>query len=183
MTEADLYPAVDRFLNIHYAPTLRPRLGEHLPIVEVTASMGVTGYGSWSRPDLAMINIWRHKYQPHQTLDLHGFEVKKHDSCDVRAVHETLAHTRLVHFAHLVWNYQSDDFEHAKYRIIHDNCADYGLGLITFKDMAQPDSFTVQLAPKRQTPTDAAVTDFIETCFTEIHKNRLLAWMRGRTPC
>lgn len=97
--EADLYPVVHRFLNIQFAARLKPRLGTHLPLAAVTATAGPAGSGVWSRPDLAMINAWRHKYQPTVQVDVYGFEVKRDEGCDLRSVHETLAHRRLVHFA------------------------------------------------------------------------------------
>ena len=100
--EADLYKPVESFLNIQFAPRVKPSLGTHLPIVAVTATTGPASSGVWSRPDLAMINVWRHKYQPHQVVDVYGFEVKRDEGCDLKSVHETLAHRRWVHFAYLV---------------------------------------------------------------------------------
>ena len=178
MLEAELYPAVERFLNLQYAPGLKPRYGAHLPLVAITATAGAAALGTWSRPDLAMINLWRYKFQPTQTLDLHGFEVKRFEGCDLKSVHETLAHTRLVHFAHLVWHHPRADLEAEKFRIILDNCREYGLGLITFGDPDRGDSFRVHVEPRRGTPSEAVVNDFIETRFPAHQQDRLLAWIR-----
>jgi hypothetical protein len=109
ISEADLYPHVQRYLHLEFAPSLKPRLGAHLTLVNTTATSGPAGSGRWSRPDLALVNLWRHKYQPQQHLELYGFEVKRDGGCDLTSVHETLAHTRLVHFAYLVWHYKSAD--------------------------------------------------------------------------
>lgn len=177
--EADLYPVVHRFLDIQFASRLKPPLGIHLPLAAVTATAGPAGSGIWSRPDLAMINAWRHRYQPAMHVDLYGFEVKRDEGCDLRSVHETLAHRRLVHFAYLVWHYRSADVVAERFRSIFDNCKAYGLGLIT---LAAPDdarTFEVHLEAARGEPDPAAVDDFIDTRFPEQHKARLLAWIGG----
>lgn len=177
MSEVELYPIVERFLHVRYSPSLKPTQGTHLTQVAMTATAGPAGSGTWSRPDLAMINLWRHKFQPTQTLDLHGFEVKRDDGCDLKSVHETLAHRRLVHYAHLVWNYRSEDFAATRFSVIEENCRAYGLGLITFLGESS-DSFRIHLAPTRSVPAEEAVSDFIETRFSEQQKTRVLAWIK-----
>ncbi len=178
--EAELYPFVQSYLNINFSSRLKPALGSHLPLVSITATAGPASSGTWSRPDLAMINFWRHKFQPVGTLDLYGFEVKRDGGCDLKSVHETLAHTRLVHFAYLVWHYCSADHQCDAFRIIHDNCAAYGLGLITFFDHLDGNSFKIHVDARRASPQDHDVDDFIETRFSEQQKNRLLAWIEER---
>lgn len=177
--EADLYPVVHRFLDIQFAARVKPPLGIHLPLVAVTATSGPAGSGVWSRPDLAMVNAWRHRYQPAMHVDVYGFEVKRDEGCDLRSVHETLAHRRLVHFAYLVWHYRSADFDAERFRTILDNCKAYGLGLIT---LAAPDdarTFEVHLEATRGEPDAAAIDDFIDTRFPDQQKTRLLSWIGG----
>lgn len=91
VAEVDLYPLVLSFLNIEFAGRLKPRLGSHLTIANITAKAGPAASGTWSRPDLALVNAWRHKYKPGALLELHGFEVKRDGGCDLTSVHETLA--------------------------------------------------------------------------------------------
>jgi len=173
-SEATLYPIVAQHLNIEFISRLRPKLGTHLPIVNITATAGPPNSGIWSRPDLALINCWRHKYQPHHQLDLYGFEVKRHDACDVRAVHECLSHTRLVHYAYLVWNFRSEDFSSTAFRTVLETCDSYGLGLITFSD---PSKFRTHIEAKRASPSEAAIDEFIETRFCPDQQQRLLKWI------
>jgi hypothetical protein len=177
MPERDLYPAVERFLNIQFAPTLKPKLGTHLPLVAETSQAGATGAGVWSRPDLALVNIWRQKYHPTQNLDLYGFEVKKNDACDVSSVYETLAHSRMVNFAYLVWNY-GGEITSARFQKIAKSCQDLGLGLISFSDQNNGDTFNIHLAAKRASPSEDAVAEFIETRFEEDQRDRLMRWIR-----
>lgn len=177
--EADLYESVQSFLNIQFSARVKPPLGTHLPLVAVTATAGPAASGIWSRPDLAMINIWRHKYQPGQHVDLYGFEVKRDGGCDVRSVHETLAHRRLVHFAYLVWNYRAADFDAEPFKIIYANCESYGLGLITFADPADGRSFQIHRDAERAAPRGSDVDDFIETRFPDHQRERLIGWLEA----
>lgn len=176
-TEADLYPLVEQYLNLVFAPTLKPSLGAHLHLVAITATAGPASSGKWSRPDLALVNLWRHKYQPHQSLDLYGFEVKRDGACDLSAVHETLAHTRLVQYAYLVWHFRQADFECTNFLSIRENCAAYRLGLITFSDPSRGATFKVHLDSGHHSPDLAAVDEFIETRFPDHQKDRLLTWI------
>ena len=175
--ESDLYPIVESFLNIQFTARVKPPLGTHLPLVAITDKAGPVASGVWSRPDLAMINVWRHKYQPGQTLDLYGFEVKRDEACDLKSVHETLAHRRLVHFAYLVWNYRKADFSAEPFKVIYANCDSYGLGLITFADKNDGRSFEMHLDAERATPRGADVDDFIESRFPDHQRTRLLDWI------
>lgn len=177
--EVDLYPVVESYLNIEFAAQLKPALGTNLPLVAITASSGPAASGVWSRPDLAMINVWRRKYQPVQMLDLYGFEVKRDEGCDLRSVHETLAHRRLVHFAYLVWNYRRADFSADDFKIILANCQAYGLGLITFSDQTNGRSFVCHVHAERGDPDHAIVDDFIEQRFPEELRDRLLRWIQA----
>ena len=124
-----------------------------------------------------MIHLWKHKYQPSYMLDLYGFEVKRFEGCDLTSVHETLAHTRLVNYAYLVWNCPDDTLSKNLFSSIKENCAAYGLGLITFADKDSGDSFHRHLEAKRCEPTAAAVDDFIETRFPDDQRNLLLEWL------
>lgn len=175
--ESDLYPFVDRFLNIQFAARVKPPLGVNLPLVAITATAGPSGSGVWSRPDLAMVNAWRHKYQPGERLDVYGFEVKRDEGCDLRSVHETLAHCRLVHFAYLVWQYRNRDHTSERFRVIRDNCEAYGLGLITFSDENDGRTFEVHIEASRATPNEAAVDEFIDTRFPLHQQQMLLKWL------
>lgn len=178
-SEADLYPVVESYLNIEFSAQLRPALGKSLSLVAITATSGPAASGVWSRPDLALVHVWHRKYQPVQMLDLYGFEVKRDDGCDVRSVHETLAHRRLVHFAYLVWNYRKADFESDAFKAILSNCQSYGLGLITFSSPLDGRSFVCHRHAERADPDPAIVDEFIDQRFPEHLRNRLLHWVGG----
>ncbi len=178
MREEDLYPIVEQYLHMQFAPCLKPALGAHLTLAGITATAGPAGSGKWSRPDLALINLWRHKYQPHQSLDVYGFEVKKDGACDLSAVHEALAHTRSVNYSYLVWQYRASDFDAEAFKTIRQNCESYELGLIAFPEARPGTLFKCHVKAQRKSPHASAVDEFIETRFSESQKQRLLAWIR-----
>jgi len=173
MSELDLYRDVQRYLNLSFLSSVRPQPPIALPLVAITAQAGGPGSGKWSRPDLALVHLWRHTYSPSYSLDLYGFEVKTDPGCDLTGVHEALAHTRSVHYSYLTWEYPSKNFDTKDFKIIFENCEAYGIGLISFsKDDAH--SFQIHINSKRAEPDPALVDEFIDTRFDESQKQRLL---------
>ena len=97
MPEKDLYEPVRNYLELRFRDRLQPLYGELRPISAITATTGGSGTGKWSKPDLCLLALWRHKYSPSWQLDLHGFEVKPDGRCTAEFVHEALNHTSHVH--------------------------------------------------------------------------------------
>ena len=106
MHEDDLLPGVKNYIDLQFIETIKPRSDQSLPISQITSRSGPYASGTWSRPDLALIHLWKYKYSPNLIIDLCGFEVKTMAGCDVTGVHEALAHSRIVHLAYLVWEYR-----------------------------------------------------------------------------
>lgn len=179
IAEAELYSPIERFLHLEFAPRLQQASGTNITLTSITAKLGPSGSGRWTRPDLAMVNLWRYKYQPERVLDLYGFEVKRDGAVDVTAVHETLAHTRLVHFAYLVWHLIGSDFSQRLFEEVKKNCSVYGLGLITLDNVDDPSRYIIHSDARRATPHLADVDEFIETRFTSDARDKLIKYLRG----
>ena len=179
MREEVLYPWVERYLNTSFEDNFRPKLKQSLHKVAITASTGVQGAGQWTRPDLALFNLWKHEYSTSYTLDLYSFEVKTENGCDLTGVHEALAHTRSVHYSYLTWHYPSKNFDDPKFKIIEENCLAYGVGLITF-GADDPRTFIIHHNARRIEPDAALVSEFIETRFSKQHRDTLLEWLRWK---
>lgn len=62
MRESALYRDVDTYLNLRFASLRRPLFGEFFFKTGITAKSGPAASGQWTRPDLALITIWRNKY-------------------------------------------------------------------------------------------------------------------------
>ena len=177
MRESNLYRPVHDFLEQRFRDRLKPTYGDLRTISAVTATAGGTGTGQWSKPDLALVALWRTKYALAWALDLHGFEVKTATGCTPAAVHEALSHAALVHYSHLVWH--KPDWADAKpdCKTILDRCERYGVGLVTFADPANSDSYLFRLAARRHDPSGEAVDEFIETRFPSVDRLQLCQWI------
>lgn len=177
MREVELYQPVHDFLEQRFRERLRPPYGDLRSISAVTATAGGSGTGQWSKPDLSLVSLWRRKYAMTWSLDLHGFEVKTQKGCNPAAVHEALSHAAHVHYSHLVWHHPEWNETRAECARIKERCERYGVGLITFGDPENSDSFAVRVAGDRHEPLGAAVDEFIETRFPESLRQQLNGWI------
>ena len=144
MRESQLYPHVETYLNLRFAPSRKPLYGAFLSVPAVTSSAGPAESGQWTRPDLSLVLIWRNKYSPNVNLDLYGFEVKSEPGCDVSAVHEALAQSRHVHYSYVVWHLPTDTRVRPKHQAtIADNCRAHGVGLITCSNYENAHDFHI----------------------------------------
>ena len=177
MLESDLYQPVHDYLELRFRDRLKPLYGDLRAVTAITATAGGTGTGRWSKPDLCLLALWRHKYAPTWQLDLHGFEVKPEQRCTVESVHEALNHTSHVHFAHLVWHNREWDDAELRCKSIIDRCRRFGVGLITFAEPRDPSSYSVRYPAPRHQPSGDAVDEFIETRIPPDDKATLSSWL------
>jgi hypothetical protein len=177
MREVDLYPSVQDYIELRFKDRCKPTYGELRHISAITATAGGQSSGYWSRPDLALAAVWRTKYGLGWSLDLYGFEVKTQAGCTPAAVHEALSHGTLVHFPYLVWHNPEWGDHRPECRSILERCSRYGVGLITFDDPPNSDSYSVRVDARRQAPTLEAVDEFIETRFADAERQSLLGWV------
>jgi hypothetical protein len=57
--ERDLYEPVENFVNLHFGAELKPLRGECFTVSAVTATAGSLGAGQWTRPDVALVAVWK----------------------------------------------------------------------------------------------------------------------------
>ena len=177
MLESALYEPVHDYLELRFGDTLRPIRGDFRAIAAITATAGGPGTGTWSKPDLCLLALWRHRYSPQWRLDLHGFEVKPESRCTAESVHEALNHTSHVHFSHLVWHKPNWDAADGRCKEIFDRCRRYGIGLITLAEPLDASSYFIQLVAPRHEPSGDAVDEFIETRIPDEEKTTLNKWL------
>ena len=181
VAESTLYPWVQAYLHLRFQERLKPLLGECLPpISAITSNVGTAG--QWTRPDLALIALWRNKYSPSLQLDVYGFEVKTRQGCNLASVHEALAQNRVVHYSYLVWHAPLSDLRGDQFATIRGHCEAFRIGLITFSRGRDADSFIVHLQARRADPTPDAIDEFIELAFPEEQRSRLLQYLPGLIP-
>lgn len=177
MLEEDLYRPVHDFLEQRFQDRLRPTYGDLRHLSAITARAGGNETGLWSKPDLCMVAVWRHKYSLSWRFDVHGFEVKPAARCDLTAVHEALNHTSLVHFSHLTWHKPDWNDRDPKCSGIRDRCERHGIGLITFAEEKNVDTFTVRVQARRHSPSGDAIDEFLETRLAPDDRAKLLTWV------
>ena len=177
MLESDLYQPVQDYLELRFRDRLKPLYGDLRAVSAITATAGGSGTGKWSKPDLCLIALWRHKYEPGWCLDLHGFEVKPESRCTAESVHEALNHTSHVHYAHLVWHKPDWDETEFRCRSIIDRCRRFGVGLITLSRPEDAGSYAVRYPAPRHDPAGDAVDEFIETRMPSSDKITLAGWL------
>lgn len=177
MLEKDLYPHVQIYLDLVFSNRLKPLYGDLRPISAITSNAGGTNTGLWSKPDLCLVAMWRHKYGFRWNLDVHGFEVKPEGKCTAQSVHEALNHTALVHYSHLTWHCPDWDERNAVCRAVLDGCTRFGVGLITFFDPGDVRSFEVRAPARRHVPTPDALDDFLESRLDDKDKAQVLSWI------
>src|SRR5258705_76145 len=70
MRESDLYRPVRDYLELRFCDWLRPAYGDLRSASAITATAGGARTGQWSKPDLALVALWRTKYALAWSLDL-----------------------------------------------------------------------------------------------------------------
>lgn len=102
--------------------------------VEVTALQGrrSTG-GTWSRPDIASVEVRTFAFVPGKYLEVATFEIKAANAINVQAVYEALAHRRSATHSYVLLHVPADQAEQ-----LEENVADvaeaaraHGIGVIT----------------------------------------------------
>ena len=173
--ERDLYEPLINYLHHHFIESLQIRRGTaHITPQDVSTITDSDG-GQWTRPDVAAVLLRRNRYAATATIDILSFEVKRYTACDLPAVHEALAHARLVNFAYLVWNRPACIYKDKKtYDRIVQSCQLYGLGLVTIHDPSNLQTFEVKLQPSRTAVGEDAVDEFIESRFSTGNKSRIM---------
>ena len=171
--EQELYALVERYLNLEFYLRLKPRFGSLLLVTEDISQTPAPEGGAWSRPDLAAVAVWRHKFAPQTQLDLYSFEVKRASAVDARAVHEALAHRRFVNYSYLVWN-RSATPDTGQFALITDMCSQLGVGLIVAHDPWDPRKYSVPVVAERFPLEPDAIDAFIEMRMSQPKRTRVL---------
>jgi hypothetical protein len=176
-SEESLYRPVHDHLEQRFQERIKPAYGDLRFLSAITARAGQRDTGIWSKPDLCCVALWRYKYALGWSFDVHGFEVKTASNCDATAVHEALSHTSFVNFSHLVWEKPDWNERDSRCAHIRDRCARYGVGLITFADTDDVDTFVVHIGARRHEPAGDALDEFLETRLPKEQRTMLLAWI------
>jgi hypothetical protein len=154
LTESDLYAPIARVLDDKWTKDKRVESA----IIATTAHQGsrATG-GKWTRPDITVATLSTYPYVPGRHFDVITFEIKPCDAIDVTAIYEALAHLRSATRAYVMLHVpdaHSEDLE----ELILEICAEakkHGIGVYTFADPANYETWDERVEPIRRDPLPA----------------------------
>lgn len=118
--------------------------------------------GKWTRPDISAVTINQYHYIPGKHLDVFTFEVKPRDQLNVIGVYEALAHSRRSNFAYALYHV-SPNAEPPEFEGIVREATRLRIGVVTFEDPANFDTWTVRCVPQRHDTEPRYLNEFIET--------------------
>lgn len=172
--EADLYAPIGAVLRDWWVP--REELRE--AIVEITANQGrkQTG-GLWTRPDLVVIGISAYPFIPGRSLELNTFEVKKTLEEGIEGVYEAAAQSAFSHRSFLLLQ-ESGLISKELFTRIRNECVRFGIGLLTFSDPADWNTYVTLETASYRSPQIAQINKFIATQISETSRQRLLTMFR-----
>jgi hypothetical protein len=179
--EAELEDAFQAWLNSFFCndPSSPFRGDDYLV---ANTARGRTNRGRWTRPDITLIGLQNLRVTGRIDLELFGFEIKRDGCADISGVFEAVAHTRFVHYGYLVWQLITNPAIQTV-RDIELSCQDYGIGLITFRDVHNASSFRVVLTPTRKAPHPYDVDKYLRDRLSEAdlqHLNDKILAMRSK---
>jgi hypothetical protein len=178
--EKDLEPWFERYLWLNARSFYDPAPRNFSIVVENTAR--TVGAGRrWSRPDLCLACVSRYLYRPVPMLDLHSFELKMPDGCNMLAVHEALSHTAAAHYAHLgIYLPDGPDSKKAEAHLpdMLMQARRHGVGVIIIHDPKDMFRYQRVLEAQRHEPAPSHIDSFIDERFSSSNMLALKRWVR-----
>jgi hypothetical protein len=171
--EAALYPPFFQTINESYVKFYRIKYF----VSQITASQGSrsTG-GKWTRPDVSLIAIRMYPFIPGKNLEVITFEVKPANAYGIEGLFEASAHSVFAHRSYLAVHLPDDAA--ALPDRLETECERVGVGLITFENAGDWDSFEIlQKAPLRS-PDPFEVNQFINSQISKENQERLQELIR-----
>lgn len=126
--------------------------------------------GRWTRPDLSAVTINKYRYVPGSHLDVFTFEVKPRGQLNILGLYEAMGHSRRSNFAYVLYHIPPNESlspaELEKHRRqieeIRREAIRLKVGMATFEDPAEAETWTVHVAPGRHGPEARLLNEFIE---------------------
>lgn len=109
--ESDLYAPLKEWLDSDWGPAVTP--GDFFEAcITATPKGKKRSSGTWTRPDLTVVQVNNFEYLAQPILEVTTFEVKKFsDVEEIRSIYETAAHSRWAHFSFLVVEVPDEEYE------------------------------------------------------------------------
>ncbi len=151
-------------------------------IVQVTAMQGRrdTG-GTWTRPDIVVVNVANYLNLPGKFVDVITFEVKTGDGLDITGVYEALSHLRAGTRAYLIASMSEEERKDKRELVqsISEEASRHGVGFIIAPEDVNNYSeweFLVEASQEQGVPS--RIDDFLETQLTDENKKKLRKYVK-----
>ncbi len=143
-------------------------------IVEVTANQGGrrTG-GKWTRPDITIVAVKTYTFTPGRHLEVVTFEVKAADQLDVGGVFETASHAVFAHKSYMVVECRMPEPRGEEFDRLEKLCKNFGVGLLTFTDVNDVETYKEVVEPERKAPDPKDVDEFIQRQVSQSNQNEI----------
>lgn len=149
-------------------------------VVQDTANQGSkkTG-GKWSRPDVSIAAVIRYSFTPGKQLEVLTFELKAMDEHDkIENVFECASHSVFSHRSYLALECPDGKPGSDKFERVETLCKRFGIGLMIFSDVKDPESFNEILEPERKNPDPKEIDNFIRNQFDNEKQEKLILMLR-----
>jgi hypothetical protein len=109
--ESELYPELKKWLDKVWGAEVGE--GDFFEVrITATAKGQKKNSGTFSRPDITLVQVNNYEYLAQPILEVTTFEIKKFsDAEDIRSIYETAAHSRWAHFSYLVVEVPDTEYE------------------------------------------------------------------------
>jgi hypothetical protein len=128
--------------------------------------------GKWTIPDVLLVSVGNYTYIPGKSLEVTTFEVKPEDAYSVEGVYETASHSAFANESYLALHMR-EEIEPEILERLEKEAVRFGVGLVTFGDPANWDSFDVRVEAEHKIPSPRDVNDFLNQ-MSEDSKKTLL---------
>lgn len=177
--ERDIYSPLEVFLHQGFLTELQARMVNVQLISSIIANGRLPGAARWEQPDLAAVVVKRSRFAATAHIELVSIEAKRSEDCDVRAVHQALAHKRFANKSYLAWNRSHCSCsDRDAFNRVFDSCKAHGVGLITVHSYLDPATIRVRLEAVSHSLPEDVVDEFINRQFDVIAQDKILSTLK-----
>ena len=140
--------------------------------LQITAHQGRrrTG-GMWTRPDITLVAVHSYPFIPGKALELITFEVKPPTVDPMSGLFEAASHRAFAHRSYLVIHADALEADGEAGRRLVSEADRLGVGVITFKDVAAWDTYSIEVEADHQIPDPFELNSFVEQQLSESNKS------------
>lgn len=173
--EADLYPVVHKTIIDSWVKNYE--IDDF--VCQVTANQGGrnTG-GKWTRPDITLVAVRVYPFVPGKSIEVISFEIKPWNYLGVDGVFETASHSAFAHRSYLIIHAPGTVDESEAYERVEREAERFGVGLVTFEDPADWDSYNIRIEGNHRLPDPASMCRFISEQLTKDNQGKIQRMIR-----